>query len=281
MTNKLSEFVMENYQKATHEDQSLPVIDQIRRFLSRHKQAYVEEKIDGERVFLVAGDERSVLATKHNGIYTAKELPELFKDLVVRQGVVIDCELERKKQRLCCFDILFVDGKDARTSPLSERKVMLTSALARCQIGHIRNLPYFLSGDPDEILRAFDETTAKGGEGLMLKDPNVSYKSRNAWLKLKAWATVDAFVTRFVQKEKDVSYALAVYDAEGKLVPLGDVYSAVSGVDVNQIAVGTVLEVRHQPSAGFRSLRHPTIIKIRTDKTPEECFYDQLGTKSK
>jgi hypothetical protein len=57
------------------------------------------------------------------------------------------------------------------------------------------------------------------------------------------------------------------------------VYSAISGVDVSQISVGTVLEVRHQPSAGFRALRHPVIMKIRADKIPEECLFDQLESK--
>ena len=84
MANKLSEFVMENHQKAVHEDQSLPVIDQIKRFLSRHKEVYVEEKIDGERVFLVVNEERPVLATKHNGIYLRTRTPLLFADIHVK-----------------------------------------------------------------------------------------------------------------------------------------------------------------------------------------------------
>lgn len=278
MVNKLSEFVMKNHQKAVHEDQSLPVIDQIKRFLSKHEQVYVEEKIDGERVFLVVNEERSVIATKHNGIYTENELPFLFADIHVKPGAVIDCELERKEQRLDCFDILYNDGKDIRRNPLSERKVWLSASLADCGT-HVRNLHYFCASEPDEILRMFSEATTRGGEGLMLKNPSSSYGSRNAWLKLKAWASVDAFVTGLVQNERDASYSIAVHDAQGKLVPLGDVYSAVSGVDVSRIIVSTVLEVRHQPSAGFRALRHPTIMKIRTDKTPEECHFDQLESK--
>ena len=257
------------------------MIDQIKRFLSRHKEVYVEEKIDGERVFLVVNEERSVLATKHNGIYTANELPFLFADIHVKPGAVIDCELKRKEQHLDCFDILFSEGKDVRACPLSERKAHLSSAFANCEVEHVRNMSFFVSGDADEILRMFDETTESGGEGLMLKDVNARYKSTNGWLKLKAWASVDVFVTGFVQNEKDVSYSIAVHDAQGKLVPLGDVYSAILGVDVSRIIVSTVLEVRHQPSAGFRALRHPTIMKIRTDKTPEECLFDQLGTESK
>ena len=279
MANKLSEYVKDNHQQAIHEDQSLPVIDQIRSFLSKHEQVYVEEKIDGERVFLVVNEERSVLATKHNGIYTENELPLLFADIHVNPGAVIDCELKRKELRLDCFDILFSEGKDVRAHPLSERKARLSSALANCGAAHIRNIPYFVSGNVDEILRVFDETTARGGEGLMLKDVNARYKSTNGWLKLKAWASVDAFVTRLVQNERDISYSIAVHDAQGKLVPLGDVYSAISGVDVSQISVGTVLEVRHQPSAGFRALRHPVIMKIRADKIPEECLFDQLESK--
>jgi len=279
MANKLSEYVKDNHQQAIHEDQSLPVIDQIRSFLSKHERVYAEEKIDGERVFLVVNEERSVLATKHNGIYTENELPLLFADINVKPGALIDCELERKEQRLDCFDILFSESKDVRAYPLSERKVHLGSALANCEAEHVRNIPYFVSGNVDEILRVFDETTARGGEGLMLKDVNASYKSTNGWLKLKAWASVDAFVTRLVQNERDISYSIAVHDAQGKLVPLGDVYSAISGVDVSQISVGTVLEVRHQPSAGFRALRHPVIMKIRADKIPEECLFDQLESK--
>ena len=271
----------ENHQKAVHEDQSLPVIDQIKRFLSRHKEVYVEEKIDGERVFLVVNEERPVLATKRNGIYTENDLPLLFADIHVKPGAVIDCELKRKEQRLDCFDILFSEGRDVRACPLSERKAHLNSAFANCEVDHVRNMPYFVSANANEILRMFDETTARGGEGLMLKDVNARYKSTNGWLKLKAWATVDAFVTTLVLNEKDVSYSIAVYDAQGKLVPLGEVYSAILGVDVSQIIVGTVLEVRHQPTAGFRALRHPTIMKIRTDKTPDECLLDQLGVDSR
>jgi ATP-dependent DNA ligase len=278
MANKLSEYVKDNHQQAIHEDQSLPVINQIKHFLSKHKQVYVEEKIDGERVFLVVNEERPVLATKHNGIYTGNELPRLFADIHMKPGAVIDCELQRKEQRLNCFDALYVDGKDIRRNPLSERKVCLSSSLANCGT-NVRNLQYFCSSEPDEILRMFNEATTGGGEGLMLKDPSSSYGSRRTWLKLKAWVSVDAFVTGLVQNERDVSYSIAVHDAQGKLVPLGEVYSAVTGVDVSRIIVGTVLEVRHQPSAGFRALRHPIIMKIRADKMPEECLFDQLESK--
>jgi ATP-dependent DNA ligase len=73
------------------------------------------------------------------------------------------------------------------------------------------------------------------------------------------------------------SWSVAVYDDERRLVELGNVGSTVESVDPRKVKKGSVLEVRFQEVTRDRKLRAPFILRVRHDKTPEECLLSQLS----
>ena len=274
MVNPLSRYVSENAQKAVKGD--------LHQFLLKHEKVAVEPKIDGIRVFLFSSEGKLLLGTKHNGVYSASDYPQLFSELSVKDNTILDGELVRKSQILYLFDVLFFEGRDIRRQKLANRLWTLSTAIKFTD--HVRLNPcYFTSSSYENgIKQEFERKVQEGYEGLVVKDANARYGSPNSWLKLKKFDTIDCFVMAF--KETDAtkergeiwSYSVGVYDLQSKMVPIGDVSSCVASVDRAKIKVGSVLEVSHQPTEGFSRLRHPTILRVRSDKIPQECSIDQL-----
>ncbi len=143
-------------------------------------------------------------------------------------------------------------------------------------------VPYTLARTEEKIMALRDGTVKKGREGVVVKNPQSTYGQPNSWLKLKRFDTIDCFVTGFVEttemKRTGVarSWSVAVYD-DGRVVDIGNVGSTVEGVDPRHIKKGTVVEVRFQEVTRDRKLRAPFVLRIRHDKTPDECKSDQLA----
>lgn len=161
----------------------------------------------------------------------------------------------------------------------------------------------------DEFIRARD----RGNEGLMIKDPNATYKPGRRgkeWLKIKrAMATLDVVVTaaevgtgkrsRFLS---DYTFAVRASETDPTLLNLGKAYSGLTDAEVTELSdwfrahtlqefahgrvrlvePQIVLEVtfdRIQVSKRHKSgyaLRFPRILRIRTDKPAAEI--DTLET---
>ena len=163
--------------------------------------------------------------------------------------------------------------------------------------------PIFQSSSPDELDQLFEAAQARGNEGLMIKDPESSYtpgRRGKSWLKLKReLATLDVVVTAVEYghgKRIGVlsDYTFAVRDGE-RLVNIGKAYSGLTDTEIAEmtkwflehtvedqgfrlvVEPKIVLEVafnnmmrsdRHE--SGY-ALRFPRIVRIRTDKPPEEA----------
>jgi len=163
--------------------------------------------------------------------------------------------------------------------------------------------PVFQASTPQELDQLFEAAQARGNEGLMIKDPTSSYtpgRRGKSWLKLKReLATLDVVVTAVEYghgKRIGVlsDYTFPVLDGE-KLVNIGKSYSGLTDVEIAQmtkwflehviedqgfrlvVEPKIVLEVafnnmmqsdRHE--SGY-ALRFPRIVRIRTDKLPEEA----------
>lgn len=166
-----------------------------------------------------------------------------------------------------------------------------------------------VKADSAEHLDAlFEQGRARGNEGLMVKDVNSAYtpgRRGKSWLKLKReLATLDVVVTAVEwghgKRAKVLSdYTFAVRDGD-RLLNVGKAYSGLTDVEIAEmtqwflehtiedhgyrrtVEPAIVLEVafnnmmrseRHE--SGF-ALRFPRILRIRTDKPPEEI--DTLET---
>lgn len=267
------EWIAKNAQK--------PIKGNLKDFLRRFSEVYGEYKVDGTRVFVFImhlWETPVVMYSRHNGKYTIKDYPEVFQvldQMNLPDYTILDGELVRKTGILYLFDTIFNNNEDVRYRPLLVRKALLPYPQGPVQV--LKHTRIYSESDTEKL---FKESLEQGFEGYVLK-ANTPYNRPSSWLKRKNFESIDVFVTGF--KETDATrergeiwtYHIAVY-ADGKVVDIGDASSCIEGVDRSQIKIGTVLEVSHQPTEGFKRLRHPTILKIREDKLPEECSVDQL-----
>ena len=297
--------------------------------------AWTEEKYDGVRcqlhrdagrVALYSRDLRETTLAFPEVAEAATALPhDLLIDgelLAHREGKVLRFfELQRRLGRkevppalraevpvvLVCFDLLHLDGNPLLDLPLRERRRLLEELDLRA--------PFLLSRydtaiSAEELDRLFEETRARGNEGLMLKSPESPYTPGRrglAWLKLKRpLATLDCVVTAVEWghgKRKDVlsDYTFAVRDeATGNLLNVGKAYTGLTDAEIatmtehflattltdhgraRVVQPETVVEVAFdsiQRSARHKSgyaLRFPRIVRLRGDKSLREI--DTLAT---
>ena len=163
--------------------------------------------------------------------------------------------------------------------------------------------PVFSACSADELNALFDAAQARGNEGLMIKDPESPYtpgRRGKSWLKLKrALATLDVVVTAVEfghGKRIGVlsDYTFAVRDGE-QLLNVGKAYSGLTDAEIAEmtkwfldhtiedqgfrrvVEPKIVLEVafnnvmKSDRHASGYALRFPRIVRLRTDKLPEEA----------
>jgi bifunctional non-homologous end joining protein LigD len=276
MSEELPTYVQENYSKAVKLD--------LGTWISKNPlPALCESKYDGIRVFLFKSGEKLVLSSKHGGIYTPKGSPQVFSRvpefLHAPNRMILDGEyVAREAKGLFLFDVLQVDDRDIRQKPLRERKKVLHEILR----GTGLEVPATMARTAEKIMVLRDEAVNEGREGIVVKNPESGYGQPNSWLKLKKFDTVDCFVIGFVETAEMArtgvarSWSVGVHDENGNVVEIGNVGSMVERVDPRKVKKGSVIEVRFQEVTKDRKLRAPFILRIRHDKTPEECLLSQL-----
>jgi len=276
MSEELPTYVQENYSKA--------VKMELGKWLSKNPlPSLVEDKFDGIRVFLFKSGDKLVASSKHGGIYTPKSAPQFFSRVPefthAPNRMILDGEYVAKEAKgLFLFDAIQVDNRDLRPKPLMERKKVLREILK----GTGLEVPYTLARTAEKVLELRDATVRQGREGVVVKNPQSTYGQPGSWLKLKRFDTVDVFVTDIVETKEyrstgiPHSWSVAVYDDNDRVVGLGDVGSMVERVDPRKVKKETVIEVRFQELTRDKKLRAPFILRIRHDKTPDECRLDQF-----
>jgi ATP-dependent DNA ligase len=276
MSEELPTYVQENYSRA--------VKMELGKWLSKNPlPSLVEDKFDGIRVFLFKSGDKLVASSKHGGIYTPKSAPQFFARVPefthAPDRMILDGEYVAKEAKgLFLFDVIQVDNRDLRPKPLMERKRVLKEILKGTEM----EVSYTLARTAEKIIELRDATVRQGREGVMVKNPQSAYGQPSSWLKLKRFDTVDVFVTDIVETKEfrstgvPRSWSVAVYDDNGQMVELGNVGSTVEQVDPRRVKKGSVVEVRFQEVTRDRKLRAPFILRIRHDKTPDECLLSQL-----
>jgi ATP-dependent DNA ligase len=274
--SELPEYVSANYAKAVNKE--------LGQWLSKNPlPSIVEGKYDGIRVFLFKSGDKLVLSSKHGGIYTPKSTPQVFSRvpelLHAPNRMILDGEyVAREAKGLFLFDVLQIDNRDIRPRPLTERKKILHEILKDTGL----EVQYTIARSSERIMELRDEAVKDGREGVMVKNPQSSYGQPGSWLKLKKFETVDVFVSEIVETKEmrstgiPRSWTVAVYDDNGQVVGLGNVGSVVERVDPRKVKKGSVIEVRFQELTRDKKLRAPFILRIRHDKTPDECLLSQL-----
>lgn len=274
MSDQLPNYVLENYAKAVK-------LDLATWLLKNQLPVLCEPKLDGIRVFLFKSGEKLVLSSKHGAIFTPKGNPKVFarvpEFIHAPHQMILDGEY-LSNRGLFLFDILQVDDRDVRPLLLTERKKILREILNGTDL----EVPYRVVKTLEEVNGFMEETVKKGGEGLIVKNPTSTYGQPNSWLKLKRYDTVDCFIVDYEETQEmrrtgiPRSWHIGVYDDRGERVDLGKVGAFVESVDPRQVKTGAVVEIRFEEVTDDLKLRGPFILRIRHDKTPDECLLSQI-----
>ena len=219
-----------------------------------------EPKLDGVRAlaFLRGGQ---VALRSRRGTLITRQYPGIASELARRQEgeAVVDGEIvalneqgvpdfERLQQRLhltrpediarrdleipavyFAFDLIYLNGRDLRGLPLSQRKALLWQALDQSQ--HVRYLDH-MEGEGEEFFRA---AAAMGIEGIIAKRKASTYRAgarSRDWLKIKSTQSQEFVVGGYSEGQgarRDTFGALLLGHHEGdRLLYAGHVGSGFS-----------------------------------------------------
>src|SRR5688572_7552601 len=212
---------------------------------------------------------------------------------------------------LVAYDLLYASGRVLINESLETRREILHQLIPEHGIVRLSIAKEFKEVAPldDEFTNARE----RGNEGLMIKSPASLYKPGRRgreWLKLKrAIATLDVVVTAVEVGHgkrrnllSDYTFAVRRSDESSEFLNIGKAYSGLTDLELTELTEWfqthtlqefghgrvrvvepkIVLEVtfdRVQESKRHKSgyaLRFPRILRIRSDKTPEEV--DTLET---
>lgn len=182
----------------------------------------------------------------------AGERPMKFAELQKRIGrkVLSKKILKDVPVALVAFDLLEIDGDDAREWPLARRRERLEALVASTQSApgleplNLRVSPLLTEPTWDELATAREAARSLNAEGFMLKRLASTYevgRKRGNWWKWKIDPfTVDA-VLMYAQRGSGrraavyTDYTFGVWDAAGTLVPFAKAYSGLTDAEINEV----------------------------------------------
>lgn len=197
------------------------------------------------------------------------------------------------------FDLLWLDGRDVRGEPLEARRELLEKLLEGQ--GAPLSFSRAVQGDVVELLKA---TQAAGLEGLMAKHKGSKYVAGRSsqWLKLRLHRRQECAIVGWLPlaNTRDVMGALLLgVVVDGRLVFAGRVgtgfddrtrkalaerldvdrvdappLEAPKTKDARWVTPKLVCECAFTEWTGDGSMRHPSFLGLREDKTPMECVKD-------
>ena len=233
----------------------------------------MQEKLDGRRLMLrrennhVEGINKKGLLTAIPSTTANTALNELKGDFVIDGEIIGDT--------LNAFDLLFLNGKDLRTTSYERRYVALLNLLAAGLPKYIKPTSVWI--DPNDKLSWLRTLKRQNAEGVVFKLLSAPYtagrpNSGGTQLKHKFVATLSAVVARVNQQR---SVGLRLLNHQG--------WQAVGNVTIppnsNIPQVGCVVEVRYLYAYPDGSLFQPVYLGERNDVGQEECVVSQLKFK--
>jgi len=215
--------------------------------------------------------------------------------------------------RLVVYDLLEWEGKDWRERPLMARRAqleMLLEGLPEEARERLVPSPVVQAGSWAELTALRETARQHLSEGLMLKQRASSYgtgRRRGGWWKWKVGALTADAVMVYAQQGHGrraglyTDYTFAIWK-DGRLVPFAKAYSGLTDAEIREVdkfirahtleRFGPVRTVEPlmvfelafegiQRSARHKSglaVRFPRILRIRTDKRPDQAdSYERLA----
>lgn len=285
-----------------------------------------EEKLDGTRAILYKNDSTIKLINRRGNNITHR-YPEFNFKKSIKSNCVLDGEivifnkkgisefnllqhrdlLENKKlitersksmpATFVVFDILELNNKSLTKLTQKERFQILKKTITTSK--HLKLVKSSKNGK-----KLFQTLTKKGGEGVIIKDPEEKYhqgKRRKAWIKIKKSDTIDGIIIGYTQEKRKLStLLLAAYyklpTNNYKLTYIGKVGTGFSEAEQSEILsklekIKTdtpkienlpkntihvkpelIAEAKYLEITKAKKLRAPVFVKIRTDKKLKDCI---------
>ena len=213
------------------------------------------------------------------------------------QRAVAEIRSKQLPATYAVFDILELGGKAPTGLPLKDRKRILDSAVV--DGGRIQKTFYTENGPG-----LWEQVESRKLEGVIAKDLESAYypgARTTAWLKIKYLKTIDAVIVGYTSEKRIISaLALAAY-YRGKLRYIGrtvgrgftedflkELHKKLSATETGKPAVSykgakeihwvkprMVCEVTYLELTKDLIMRAPVFLRMREDKTPEECVLEE------
>ena len=226
-----------------------------------------ELKSDGYRTQIILDEGRGRAFTRNGHNWTAKYRPTIEAALALPCGsAIIDGEMVVATETghtdfhaikatiaanpsalvLMAFDLLHLDGRDLRQTPLIERRLRLEDLVGSADTGDRIQFSDHVIGNGSAVFAAAEEL---GVEGIVSKKINSRYRSgySKAWLKIKSYAEGEFVVIRAERGDK-APVALLAREAE-------------EGLEYAGAAMVTLADPE-------REIFWETIERLKTDRPP-------------
>jgi bifunctional non-homologous end joining protein LigD len=184
------------------------------------------------------------------------------------------------------FDILRLNGIDFTGKTLEHRISVLETIQLQVQSEHIVFLPWAISSRDKRCL--YETVLADGREGIMLKRLDATYveggRPSNNWIKAKKSKCFDCVVLGFTKGQGRYATRIGAVIfgqyRDGKLIQLGQasgMSDSVRGLmsKYPEQYLGRVAEIKGMERLRSGSIRHPQFVRIRTDKRPSDCQWNE------
>jgi bifunctional non-homologous end joining protein LigD len=273
-----------------------------------------EEKYDGDRMLAYKEGQRVQLLSRNAKDHTSR-YPQIVAAIekLKPASLLLDGEVvvfDRKKVSrfqllqqskgqpvFAVFDCLYLNGKDLRESPLSERRAALEKVI---RAGGVLRLSWRLA---DNGIEAYKIAKRRGFEGIVAKDLSSHYSETRSrsWLKVKVHQEDEFVIAGFTAPEGARKYfgalLLGAYK-NGKLQYVGKVgtgfdekslamlYKKFRPIvsrktvlsdpprerDVTYLEPRLVAQISYQELTADVKLRQPVFLGLRDDKRPKDVL---------
>jgi ATP-dependent DNA ligase len=258
-----------------------------------------ERKYDGIRLLAFKNGGEIRLLSRNKLPQTLPEIARALTDLPLRD-VILDGEMIWSPQgiRYHVFDIMWLEGRDVTSLPLTERRELLTTLDLRSPLQRVEALD-----DP----KPWDRACAEGWEGVIAKRRDSVYEHRRSphWLKMKCENAQEFVVGGFTDPQGarvGLGALLVGYYDRDDLVFAGKIGTGFDTKLLRELrARFDQIEIPSPPftkgkglprsahwvqpevvvQAGFiewtahGKLRHPRLLGVRVDKAAREVVREQ------
>ena len=121
--------------------------------------------------------------------------------------------------------------------------------------------------DEHELRSFFDQVLARGGEGIVLRDPDEPYYTgrTSSALKYKPFTDAECKVTAIIEGKGKFSGQMGAVkcDYRGKIIKIGSGFT--SEQRKNEFKIGTVVSFKYYGLTHLGNPKYPVFLRVRTD----------------